>query len=230
MMKQLGKVVFLLLLAILLIVGYNYLKDPRHVPVKRVEVSGKLTYISPESIEALIGPYVANSLLMLNIVELRTALKGNPWIRDAQVRRVWPDTVSVVLTEQHPVAYWGDDALVNDLGERFTLKTLPTLDLPHWEGPTDELSQVVAMEKALNGVLAPMGLKVAYLRLSARFAWQVILNNGLHIELGSQDVVERLERFLKVAPFDVKAPQGVRYVDLRYTNGFVVNTDVKREL
>lgn len=223
--QSLIKGVIAIIMAILLWVGYNYLNDPQHFPVRIVKVSGKLTHVTHEAVQSMIAPYVERSLVSLDIVSLSAALKADPWVQEAHVKRVWPDTVWVDVTEHQPVAYWGDHAMVDDRGQRFTPKTLPVLDLPHWDGPPDELAQVYAMNQSLNRVLAPAGLKVAVLVLSARWSWQVVLSSGLRVDLGSHDVVERLARFVKAAPFDVRTPAGVQYVDLRYTNGFVVNSN-----
>ena len=59
--------------------------------------------------------------------------------------------------------------------------------------------------------------------MDERGAWSLLLGGGQEIRLGRRDVDERLLRF-----FDVVAPAlapelpRVRYVDLRYTNGFAV--------
>ena len=52
--KYLLTAVTVLLLAILLIIGYNYLKDPAHLPIKTVKVDGKLKYLQREQLLALI--------------------------------------------------------------------------------------------------------------------------------------------------------------------------------
>ncbi len=214
--------VMAVLLAMFIIVGYNYLKDPQRVPVRMVKVSGKLTYLPQEDIQAVIAPYVETSFVTVNISGLRRALQENPWVYEVQVRRHWPDTLVVELTEQQPIAYWGDRAMVNNEGEAFAPQVLPILDLPRWSGPSEELTQVYEMYAVLNKAVAPVDVRIDSLSLSARWAWHAVLSSGLSIALGSEDVSERLTRFVQLSPVDIKAPQGVQYVDLRYTNGFVV--------
>jgi cell division protein FtsQ len=44
------------------------------------------------------------------------------------------------------------------------------------------------------------------------------------LELGREDVQQRLTRFVEAYPYSLAAIQSrVKYVDLRYSNGFAVN-------
>jgi cell division protein FtsQ len=71
--------------------------------------------------------------------------------------------------------------------------------------------------------LAEADLTLERLSMDERGAWSLVLAGGQEIRLGRRDIDERLLRF-----FDVVAPElaaelpRVRYVDLRYTNGFAV--------
>jgi cell division protein FtsQ len=75
--------------------------------------------------------------------------------------------------------------------------------------------------------LLAVGLRLARVELDPRGAWSLALANGVEIRLGRQDVPARLERFLRVASPLVAARSGeVRYVDLRYSNGFSVGWNI----
>ncbi len=56
---------FLLLLAILLIIGYTYVKDPALWPISSVQVTTELNHVQPEAVKKAILPYVAASFLRL---------------------------------------------------------------------------------------------------------------------------------------------------------------------
>jgi cell division protein FtsQ len=223
MIKKTFQALTIILLAILFIVSYNYLKDPEHLPVRVVNVEGRLTHLTQAELQALIEPYVAQSFIAVDIKALRQVLQANAWVKSAQVRRTWPDTVTVEVVEQVPIAYWGEHDLVNEVGERFMPTVLPKLDVPYWQGPSDQLPKVHEMYAVLNQLFSRRDVKIASLSLNARWSWHAVLDSGLSIALGSQDVPERVERFVATTPIDLKAPKGVQYVDLRYTNGFVVN-------
>jgi cell division protein FtsQ len=223
MLKKCIPLLIILVLAILLILGYNYLKDPERFPVRVVKVEGQLTHLNQPHIQVIIEPYVSQSFMAVNLDALRQALEADPWVREAHVRRQWPDSVDVDVIEQVPVAYWEENALVNDHGEAFIPPRLPELNLPHWRGPADQLSRVAAMYTTLNTLLVPKDVRIAALSLSARWSWHAVLDSGLSMALGSHDVPQRMARFVDTTKMDLKAPKGVQYVDLRYTNGFVVN-------
>jgi cell division protein FtsQ len=76
---------------------------------------------------------------------------------------------------------------------------------------------------AVRGLLAQADLTLESLSMDQRGAWRVVLGSGQEIRLGRRDIDQRLYRF-----FDVVAPalenelMRVKYVDLRYTNGFAV--------
>ena len=99
--------------------------------------------------------------------------------------------------------------------------------LPSFIG-SDEVSHEVTEQYAqLNRQLAPLNLQATQVALSARHAWQVRLSNGMVLELGRDDIGQRLARFVSVYPYSLTAMGGVRYVDLRYPKGFAVGGTVK---
>lgn len=221
--KYLLSAVTVLLLAMLLIVGYNYLKDPAHLPIKTVKVDGKLNYLQREQLQTIIEPYLANSFFMVDVLSLQQALSGQPWVAHSSVRRLWPDTVLVHVEEHEPLAFWGDDGMISRNTVFFKPEQLPELKLPKLYGPEDQQTAVLGMFNTLNRMLEPHHVQIVGLQLNARRAWQAVLDNGMHIQLGSVDVVERFERFLDSYPYPLSENETkVRYVDLRYTNGFVI--------
>ena len=156
------------------------------------------------------------------------------WIDQVQVRRAWPDTVVVSVTEHQAAARWGDNGLLNTRGELFTDNAQYDFpELPHLAGPPGSEQEVARRYLAVRGLLVQAELTLTALTMDERGAWRVVLGGGQEIRLGRRDVDERLYKF-----FDVVAPalatdfSRVKYVDLRYTNGFAVGwvTDVNAEL
>jgi len=221
--KYILSAVIILLLAILLIVGYNYLKDPEHLPIRTVKVEGKLKYLQRDHLQAVIEPHMMQSFFMLDVQSIQQALSQEPWMAHSSVRRVWPDTVLVQVQEHEPLAFWGTEGLISQEMVLFRPEKLPTLSLPHLYGPDEQPMAVLGMFNTLNRLLADQGVHLLGLELNARRSWQADLDNGMHVQLGSVDVVERFDRFLKSYPFALaENASQVRYVDLRYTNGFVI--------
>jgi cell division protein FtsQ len=73
---------------------------------------------------------------------------------------------------------------------------------------------------ALAKAIAPLAAAIVEVRVSARGAWQLVLDSGLTLELGREDIVPRIERFVAASR---RLPAGAldgKVADLRYTNGF----------
>jgi cell division protein FtsQ len=88
-------------------------------------------------------------------------------------------------------------------------------------GPLGTEGAVAQRYLAIQGRLAEGGVRLAALRLDARGAWEIDLENGVSVRLGRRDVDERFERFAEAA-LRLVAQRGaeIAYVDMRYSNGF----------
>jgi cell division protein FtsQ len=96
--------------------------------------------------------------------------------------------------------------------------------LPSFIGPDGAAAEVTQHYAEFSRQLAALDLQVTQLALSPRHAWQLRLSNGTVLELGREDMQQRLARFVEVYPYSLAAIQGkVKYVDLRYRNGFAVS-------
>jgi cell division protein FtsQ len=96
--------------------------------------------------------------------------------------------------------------------------------LPSFIGPDGTAAEVTQHYTQFNQQLAPLNLQAAQIALSPRHAWQLHLSNGMVLELGREDMQQRLARFVAVYPYSLAAIQSqVKYVDLRYHNGFAVS-------
>jgi cell division protein FtsQ len=95
--------------------------------------------------------------------------------------------------------------------------------LPRLNGPEGTEWQVAQRYLAIQGRLSGLGLQVAGLRLDARGAWELDLSTGVTVRLGRRQVDERMDRFVQFgAPVIAGRAAEIRYVDMRYSNGFSI--------
>ncbi len=186
-------------------------------PMKFVRYEGDLARVPREELEALsqtIRSY--DSLALARVREAALRLSG---VREASVRRRFPDTVEIRLEAHEPLARWDERRLVSRRGELFVAQ--PQEALPLFGGP-DAMAATMAREyPAIAAGLAPLG-DLSELRLSARGAWHAVLDSGLSLELGRGDVQPRIARFAAAAPRLAAAGVTPRHADLRYANGFAL--------
>jgi cell division protein FtsQ len=142
-------------------------------------------------------------------------------VRGVGIRREFPDRLVVRLEEHSALARWNGNALVNTYGEVFDAQSEQML--PAFIGQDGDSREISERYAALGEQLRPLGLGIAQIALSPRHAWQLHLSNGMVLELGREEMEQRLARFVEVYPYSLAALEGsVRYVDLRYRNGFAL--------
>lgn len=199
--------------------------------------------ISPESIGSAIAGRLEGNFFTLSLNEAREVFESAGWVRQAGVRRVWPNTLRVTLEEEQPLALWNESEMINTWGEVFTANraVLENEDrLPQFYGPEGTASLVVQRYAELGRWLERLDLTVRSLSLSSRYALQAGLSNGMTLEFGRDPGAEapdpqagvpgalpfgqRIERFVSVWPQAEKHLQGrtITHADLRYPNGFAL--------
>ena len=203
--------------------GFRVMVRSPWFPVRSVEVLTPLRHAPREAIERIVQREIDGNFFAVHIGELRLALEQVPWVRRAEVRRVWPDRLEIALEEHVALARWAAGGAVNTHGERF--EGTGGDDLPLFVGPEGSEAELAAHYAGFARLVEPLGSRVERLVLTPRYAWQLRLANGVNIVLGRDAEVaeKRLERFVGVYPETVgRLPGRHDYVDLRYANGFAV--------
>jgi cell division protein FtsQ len=215
---------FLAGLALLAFAGWGIatLWHSSRFPVGAIDVRGALAKTTVDDVRAAALGRVGGNFFALSPAEVRAAVERLPWVRRASVRRVWPDRLDIAVEEHVALARWGDDSLVNTHGERFA----GSHDgLPLFIAPPGTEREVARRYARFSAAVAPLEAPVERVVLTARYAWQLRLANGLTLMLGRDaDLAEeRLRRFVEVYPITLKTIQRKHeYVDLRYPNGFAL--------
>ena len=198
------------------------------LPVRAVFFKGSLHYTSRDDLAHLVqgaGDNLSSGIWQLDLDRLRASAMRLPWVRGAAVRRVFPDRVEITIEEHQPVAYWQDkNHLVNSFAEVFRA-VLPVplpLPLPLWVGPPDSAAEVMQNYARFSEILSPVGAQPAEVRLSARRAWQIKLDNGAVLELGRADTQARLARFVKAQSRTPALQVAGLHADLRYGSGLAL--------
>jgi cell division protein FtsQ len=193
-------------------------------PIARVSVEGDLSYISQQTVQQRIEPYVSAHFFSVDLQAMRLELEQMPWIASAQVRRVWPDQVVIRLEEQLPIARWGDEALLNSHGQAFAPSQLDAYEhLPQLYGPKRAQEKVMQQYQVLSQMLRPMGFTVARLELRERGSWFLSTGEGIELLLGRDHLVEKMRRFNAIHAKALKEQQeNIARIDLRYASGLAV--------
>ena len=227
---------------------------PGWFPLQTVRLSAVPQRVGAAEVLRVVRNDARGNFFTVDIDRLRQALEKLPWVRNASIRREFPHGLVLQLEEDQALARWNNVALVNRQGEIFAAESggampqaAPGPDevrvsggvpgarrppfygeseqqLPLFIGQDEAAAEMTRQYAQFSQQLAGLDLRVTQLGLSARHAWQLHLSNGMVLELGRDDMQQRLARFVEVYPYSLAAVSGkVKYVDLRYRNGFAVS-------
>ena len=199
-----------------------------------ITVEGEVAHNSPATLRANVAPQLNGNFFTVDLQRARTAFEAVPWVRQAVVRRQFPNRLRVRLQEHQPVALWGaegESRLVNNFGEVFEANVgdVEQQDLPRLSGPDAEAPQVLAMHRALLPLLEPLDLGVSELALTRRGSWTLTLDTGGVVELGRgtpAEVMARAQRFVQtltqVTSKYGRTPESLVSADLRHGDGYAI--------
>ncbi len=194
-------------------------------PIERIRVDGQFQHLTAQDVERAVRAQLHGAgLVSVRLDDVRRALRLLPWVQAATVQRSWPRGLRVTVIEQQAVARWNSTDLVNAHGDLFFGNPhFAPPELPQLAGPPGTEADVVARYLAVQGRIVESGVRLTALKLDARGAWELQLDDGVTVRFGRRQVDERFERFLTVALRMVcQRAADIAYVDMRYTNGFAV--------
>jgi cell division protein FtsQ len=223
--NRLGRKILLFIILILITYwGWLKVSNPTTFPIRSVKILDAVNRIDHQELQNSITPYLTRGMLWLDVQGLENTLAQVPWIDQVTLTRKWPDELLIQITEQIPIARWNNSELLNKTGNIFTPRTASdTLKLPSLYGPPNTQNTVWEGYQEMNTKLMPLGLQISIASMDSRKAWEIYLNNGYHLLLGQEEVMNRLQRFISLYPKIFTHPANeLDYVDLRYSNGFAV--------
>ncbi|KQV87100.1 hypothetical protein ASC91_19690 [Pelomonas sp. Root1237] len=210
--------------------------------LRAIQVEGDVSRNSVASLRANALPRLHGSFLSMSLKDGRAAFEAVPWVRRAQLTRVWPMRLRVNLEEHRAAAYWeartdgadsateaaAERALVNSFGEVFqaNLGDVEDETLPVLAGPAQTAGAMLQMWRALSPAAEKLGEGIDRLDLSGRGSWRATLGSGAVVELGrgsETDVVERFGRFAQsITQVTATYRSPLLSADLRHADGYAV--------
>ena len=206
LMNAVATAVFVLAALALLAALVAWLARAPVFTLRTIALDGELARSNLATVRANALPRLAGNFFSIDLERARAAFESVPWVRQAVVRRVWPNRLAVTLEEHRAAALWqgerGSERMVNWQGEVFeaNLGDVEDENLVTLAGPEGSSKAMLAMQQRLATTLAPMAAQIETLKLSARGSWHAELDSGAELELGrgnEGDVVARTERFVR---------------------------------
>ncbi len=196
--------------------GVEHLAVAAGFGVKRIAVDGQL-HATDAAITAALGAGPGTMMLGFDTDAAKTRLEALPWIRHAQVMRLLPSTLQVVVEERTPYAVW------QNRGQTYVVDAEGVVLAPALREAYAGLPLIVGEGAPRNAPqlfdqLDPYGdLKqnlIAAIRVGDR-RWTLKLASGIEIMLPDDNVAEALASLTKLDQERGLLKRDIGAVDLR---------------
>ena len=195
------------------------------LPVQSVRISGEFVRVSKADIERAVEPLLTPGLIRIDVDALRQAALDVPGVREAMVRRVWPNRLDISVIERVAVARWASGGYLGSDGSHFAPADggAPADSLPMLAGPEDSQRRVLDLHTALERVLAPLGIPIVATELTRRGVLYATLHGGPRLVMRPEAVEHNVGIYVKtLAEVVAGRLHEIERVDFRYPTGFAV--------
>lgn len=193
----------------------SWASSKSYFAIRQVRVTAPLSEVDPGLLESAIRTELRGTFFSVAPARARATLKKLPWVRDVSVKRRWPLSLDITVSEHRAIGYWGDSDLLSDQGEVFRAGS--RAPMPQFEAPIASASEVLLRYREARSAFASQGLDVKALVMSPRGAITLTTGNDLQIEFGREQFTERLQRFMALyGTWPASYRNGIARIDMRY--------------
>jgi cell division protein FtsQ len=209
--------------------GYLYLINCDDFAIKKAEIACRREFVG-QDIRALLSASKLHNLLLLDIGSLRSRIEAHRWVKEARLRKIFPSTLKVEITEREPAAILkaGESLLMIDRDgvwlEQLALREDANLPLlldssSFGDGYQDKLALAW---KCLDALTPDQRLEVEALDLSEPENVSLyLLGQTTRLVLGSERFSERLS-FIQSYQETMESQNGpLEYIDLRFDDRII---------
>lgn len=203
-----------------------------YVPIRYVQVEGAFQYIDKDNIQMKISPLVQAGYFSIDLQAIQQSVMSLPWAESVQVQRIWPDRLKLRIYEQKPIMRWQAHSLLNERGEVFRPLNIDRFQsLAVLYAPNEQRHELLEVMHGLSVSLMDQGLYLTEFRVNERQSWLLSMENGLTIQLGRLQPLEKFSQLIKaliVSGGDLVSKMA--YIDMRYPNGYAVRWRENEEI
>ncbi len=209
--------------------------DPDRFPVTEVQVVGDLRYADRETLEAIVDSHAESGFYGVDLHQLRESVEAVPWVKGASVRRLWPNALMVKVEEHEARARWNEEELISSdfsvfMPPQYRLQGQAGVEwqlyfnqLPQLGGVEGRHAALYELYRVVSRQLATLGDPIVEIDEDERRSVQIVLRSGIWINLGREQVQDRLQLFGQIYKRVIEPDiTGIVGVDMRYPNGFSV--------
>ena len=200
--------------------------------ISKITVTGNSRIPRGEVVALLDGLRGAN-MLTADLAAWRRKLLDSPWVADAAIRRVFPGTLAVAISERQPLGIGRIDnnlylvdqrgVVIDEYGPNYAELDLPIIDGLAAHGSADGML-VDEMRAALAGRFLSevarrpdLAKRVSQIDVSDVHDAVVILKDDtVLVRVGEDNFVDRLQSYLDLAEVLHDRIADIDYVDLRF--------------
>ena len=213
----------------LTLLAADHLYRPDTFKVDQLKIVGQFRYLSPSDVEAAVIDKASGNFFSLDLASIKADAQKLDWVESVDVRREWPDTLVVTVTEHKPAMRWGSDKWVSTVGAVIDLpQSIKAKNVIKLNGNESQAKRILLQATRWKNELKEDGIDLKGVSLSESEAWTLKLYfHGYDAEfdllLGHEDVEERLERFELLFNRRFKySDRALKRVDARYPDGLAV--------
>lgn len=191
--------------------------------LQKVTISG-IAHLQERQILGIAGITPRSSLPFLGVAEIRERLLAVPFVKSAEVRKLYPSELSITIVERTPYALWQLDGEVSVVAADGTpidrLNDANLIGLPLVVG---ELANVQAPAYvALLQAAGPLRTKIRAGMLVSGRRWTLKMENGLDVRLPEENPAAAVARLVRLDRETGLLDKDVLAIDLRMPDRVVV--------
>ena len=214
---------FISLLVLLIIILKTNNREIFHFPIKNV-TSSELINVNKDDISNAVKYLYSKSFFDIDLNYLKNKLEKIEWVRKINVRRSYPNEIIIDIEEHTPILIWNNKMYINMYGEKFNVSKIDK-NIPILISDESRINEVFTYFKLFNEKLSSRKLdfKITKIMENEIRSLTISLSSGINIQLGSKDVNIKIPLFFEIYnSLNTRDLNKIRYIDMRYSNGFSV--------
>ena len=224
--KKTAYISIIIIIFIIVLIINDKISDTKiYFQISDIRLGQKSLNVNEAEIFKVAEKYLKNkSFFNINLDYLKNSIEKVAWVKNAYIRRSYPNEVIIFIEEYTPVAVWNNDSYISENGYIFSANKIEK-KLPKISSYSNR--NIIIFEYfslILDGIRKnKLNDKVLLIKENEIRSLTVLLESNIAIKFGSKNIEERIGVFFKAyKTLNTSDLKKIRYIDMRYSNGFSI--------